>query len=116
MLTRTQDVFGDLLNVKPHNLTQLCHNFKADLRDVEGRVLKQHTLTPHVLRHARIYAWVKDHGFDEPYIVELAGWRSSAMMWHYADLAAHLTIKSQLKHIQESGYLKAARKIAKSEF
>lgn len=68
-----------------NGLTIKFKMFKSDITD--GRqIIKNSSITPHMLRHARAYDLIVLHGYKKALVQQLLNWDSENMVDHYTDI------------------------------
>ena len=63
--------------------------FKASISD-GGRVIKNASIVPHMLRHLRAYDLIANHGVQPHLVQKLLGWQTDSMVFKYADISSYL--------------------------
>ena len=63
--------------------------FKTDITD-GSQIMKNASITPHMLRHARAYDLIANHGVQTHLVQKLLGWQTSDMVNRYADVSAYI--------------------------
>jgi len=90
-----QDIISDLIK----------HNFKANLRDPNGKLHRDTGLIPHILRHMRTFNVVIERGVPDAQVVRWFGWTNSRMIYYYANMRQILEAKSQLELLKRTNHL-----------
>ena len=108
MLLSAEDIF-ELHNwnsTTKYNMSLLIKaNFKADLRDPNGKLHKSQGITPHILRHMRAYSVIVNYGAEVPYAVELFGWHDERMLYYYAHIRGRLHVNTQVEMLKRGHLL-----------
>lgn len=81
-------------------------NFKTDLRDpITRRVHKDTGITPHILRHMRVYNVLVNYKVPETYAVMFFGWNDSKMLYYYAHLQETVSFRNQVEMLEKGDWL-----------
>lgn len=87
------------------NLTHIIqHNFKADQKvsrgSEKGKLFKGAPITPHLLRHHRVYNWKIERRLQDSTIVLLVGWKDESMLSYYAYMNERIKGEAQLQELE----------------
>lgn len=108
MSLNAEDIFelSQWKSTTKYNMNGLIKsNFKADLRDPNGKLHKNQGITPHILRHMRAYSVIVNYGAEVPYAIELFGWHDERMLYYYAHIRGRLHVNTQLEMLKRGHLL-----------
>lgn len=100
--------FAQWPSIGKSNLSGLIKtNFHTNLKDPR-MPKKKHIdagITPHILRHMRVFNVIVNHNVPEAYATVLFGWKDSKMIYYYAHLQETLGFKNQLDMLRRTKLL-----------
>lgn len=86
------------------NLTHAMQNaFRHDMRTPGGRLLKGAKVSPHSLRHMRVYSLKHQHGLTDENIRLIFGWNKQDMVYYYEYLSESIKAQAQLDMLKKIG-------------
>jgi hypothetical protein len=97
-------------------LSSYIHYFKADMTSGTGTLYKDHSFTPHQLRHLRVYALHFNWGYDWDLIQAWLGWSKAEMREHYVYINKQLKLEQQAKLLQAYAKSSSNQSLDTSEY
>ncbi len=97
-------------------LSSYIHYFKADMTAGAGTLFKEHSFTPHQLRHLRVYALHFNWGYDWDLIQAWLGWSKAEMREHYVYIEKQLKLEQQAKLLQSYAKASSNQSLDTSEY
>jgi hypothetical protein len=104
----TDDIFkfSKWGSIEKSNLSHLIKtNFKLDLRDPNKRLHHEQGITPHILRHMRMFNVVLQHNVRPELAIKWFGWNNIEMVYYYAHIRQLLSIRNQHVALKNEGLL-----------
>lgn len=81
--------------------TIVQHNFRAEMRTGDGKLLKNAPISIHALRHHRAYSLLVQRGLDDDLVTSLFGWHDPRMCTYYAYLSREIKGQAQLLSLKK---------------
>ena len=99
--------FKNWKSTKKENLSGLIKtNFRTDLKDpITQRIRKDTGITPHILRHMRVYSVFINYHVPEAYAVMMFGWKDSKMLYYYAHIQETVSFRNQIEMLEKGDWL-----------
>lgn len=88
------------------NLTHIIqNNFKADQKvsrgKDKGKLIKNAGISPHLIRHHRIYNWKIERRLPDSHLMLLMGWKDESMPGYYAYMNERIKGMAQLQSLEQ---------------